>query len=128
MDHDDSRMDQMLSAGAYSAWFVRLLMLVCGVIAFPISKILDWVLGSEHEVSSPCCDSARSQSSLEAPKHVRSRAHCMARERFTSGRAGRRPCFAGLSSRRWCQSTAWRRGGAARCPPTKSPSSVGPWT
>ena len=56
-----TRMDQVLSAGAYSAWFVRLLMLVCGVIAFPISKILDWVLGSEHEVSSPCSDSAMSR-------------------------------------------------------------------
>lgn len=37
--------------GAYSAWFVRALMFVCGIVAFPISKLLDWVLGEEHDVS-----------------------------------------------------------------------------
>jgi metal transporter CNNM len=44
-----------LLVGAYSAGFVRVLMLLCGGIAYPISLLLDWVLGSEHSVcfSSP---------------------------------------------------------------------------
>ena len=44
-----------LAVGAYSAYFVRALMLLCGVVAYPISKLLDWVLGAEQEVgySSP---------------------------------------------------------------------------
>lgn len=41
-----------LAVGAYSAYFVRALMILCGVVAYPISKILDWVLGPEQEVSS----------------------------------------------------------------------------
>ncbi|KAK9829089.1 hypothetical protein WJX72_003831 [[Myrmecia] bisecta] len=39
-----------LKIGAYSAWLVRLLTIVCGVIAWPISKILDYVLGG-HETA-----------------------------------------------------------------------------
>ncbi|CAL8472218.1 g11760 [Coccomyxa elongata] len=37
-----------LAIGAYSAWFVRILIWVVGIISFPISKVLDWLLGSEH--------------------------------------------------------------------------------
>eukprot|EP00884_Botryococcus_braunii_P005986 jgi/Botrbrau1/15389/Bobra.43_2s0017.1 len=37
-----------LAVGAYSAWLVRLLIYLVGVISFPISKLLDWSLGSEH--------------------------------------------------------------------------------
>jgi CBS domain containing-hemolysin-like protein len=40
-----------LQVGAYSAYFVRVLMVLCAVIAWPISKLLDWVLGPEHEVN-----------------------------------------------------------------------------
>ena len=39
-----------LAVGAYSAWFVKALMLLCGIVAWPISKILDRVLGSEQDV------------------------------------------------------------------------------
>ena len=39
-----------LAIGAYSSWFVRLLMLVCGVVAYPISLLLDYLLGSTHHV------------------------------------------------------------------------------
>ena len=35
-------------------------MILCGVVAYPISKILDWVLGPEQEVRS-----IRSKPSLE---------------------------------------------------------------
>ena len=42
-----------LAVGAYSAWFVRLLMALCGVIAYPISLLLDSVLGAEHTVHHP---------------------------------------------------------------------------
>lgn len=37
-----------LKVGAYSAWFVRSLMYVCSPIAWPIGKLLDFLLGSEH--------------------------------------------------------------------------------
>ena len=39
-----------LAVGAYSAWFVRLLMALFGVIAYPISLLLDSALGAEHTV------------------------------------------------------------------------------
>ena len=39
-----------LQIGAYSAWFVRALMAVTSPLTFPISKILDWLLGTEHGV------------------------------------------------------------------------------
>ncbi len=39
-----------LQVGAYSAWFVRALMWLCFVIAWPISKILDSLLGHEQAV------------------------------------------------------------------------------
>ena len=39
-----------LAVGAYSAWFVQLLMIVCWPVAFPISKVLDAVLGHEETV------------------------------------------------------------------------------
>ncbi|KAK9838768.1 hypothetical protein WJX74_002956 [Apatococcus lobatus] len=37
-----------LAIGAYSAWFVQLLIYACWIIAWPISKILDYVLGDQH--------------------------------------------------------------------------------
>ncbi|CAL5220784.1 g2852 [Coccomyxa viridis] len=37
-----------LQIGAYSAWFVRILLWVVGIVSFPISKVLDHLLGSEH--------------------------------------------------------------------------------
>ena len=42
-----------LQIGAYSAWFVRGLMAVTSPLTFPISKILDWLLGTEHGAR-PC--------------------------------------------------------------------------
>ena len=39
-----------LAIGAYSAWFVRALMVAVGVVSWPISKVLDHLLGSEHGV------------------------------------------------------------------------------
>ena len=33
--------------GAYLSWFVRFLMLLTGVITWPIGKLLDWMLGEE---------------------------------------------------------------------------------
>lgn len=44
-----------LQVGAYSAWFVRGLMFVCAAIAWPISKILDHILGHEQEVCHRDC-------------------------------------------------------------------------
>ena len=41
-----------LAIGAYSAWFVQLLIYACWIIAWPISKVLDWLLGDQHSVSS----------------------------------------------------------------------------
>ena len=40
-----------LAIGAYSSTFVRVLMLMCGIIAYPISLVLDFLLGKEHSVS-----------------------------------------------------------------------------
>lgn len=40
-----------LAIGSYSAWFVQLLIYACWIIAWPISKILDYVLGDQHSVS-----------------------------------------------------------------------------
>ena len=40
-----------LAIGAYSSTFVRVLMLLCGIIAYPISLVLDFLLGKEHSVS-----------------------------------------------------------------------------
>ncbi|KAG2449851.1 hypothetical protein HYH02_005374 [Chlamydomonas schloesseri] len=37
-----------LKVGAYSAWFVRLLMTLCSPIAWPIGKLLDFLLGPDH--------------------------------------------------------------------------------
>ena len=41
-----------LVIGAYSAWFVRLLMLATAPVSWPISKVLDYVLGEDNSVSS----------------------------------------------------------------------------
>ena len=45
-----------LAIGAWTAWFVRFLMIVSAPISWPISKLLDYLLGSEHTVrrSLPC--------------------------------------------------------------------------
>ena len=48
-----------LQIGAYSAWFVRILLWVVGIVSFPISKVLDYLLGSEHGVSNPMCMALR---------------------------------------------------------------------
>ena len=40
-----------LAIGAWTAWFVRFLMIATGIISWPISKLLDWLLGAEHTVS-----------------------------------------------------------------------------
>ncbi|KAG2489018.1 hypothetical protein HYH03_012456 [Edaphochlamys debaryana] len=37
-----------LKVGAYSAWFVRLLMCLCSPVAWPIGKLLDFLLGPDH--------------------------------------------------------------------------------
>ncbi|KAL0054729.1 hypothetical protein WJX82_001540 [Trebouxia sp. C0006] len=37
-----------LAVGARSAWFVQILMWTFAIIAYPISKILDYLLGQEH--------------------------------------------------------------------------------
>ena len=39
-----------LAVGARFAWFVQILMWTFAIIAYPISKILDYLLGSEHTV------------------------------------------------------------------------------
>lgn len=39
-----------LVIGAHTAWLVKFLMWACGIISWPISKLLDWLLGSEHTV------------------------------------------------------------------------------
>ncbi len=36
--------------GARLAWFVRLLMLLCSPVAWPMGKLLDMLLGTEHHV------------------------------------------------------------------------------
>lgn len=40
-----------LVIGAYSAWFVRLLMLATAPVSWPISKVLDYLLGEDNSVS-----------------------------------------------------------------------------
>ena len=40
-----------LAVGAHSAWFVQILMWTFAIVAYPISKILDYLLGQEHTVS-----------------------------------------------------------------------------
>jgi metal transporter CNNM len=37
-----------LAIGANLAWVVRGLMMLLFIIAFPISKLLDWILGEDH--------------------------------------------------------------------------------
>ena len=39
-----------LLVGAYSAWFVNLLMIITLLLSWPIAKLLDLLLGSEHSV------------------------------------------------------------------------------
>lgn len=39
-----------LAVGAHAAWFVRILMMIFAVVAYPISKVLDYLLGAEHTV------------------------------------------------------------------------------
>lgn len=39
-----------LKVGAYSAWFVKLLMIICSPLSWPIGKLLDYVLGPNHSV------------------------------------------------------------------------------
>lgn len=39
-----------LKVGAYSAWFVKILMVLCSPIAWPIGKLLDFMLGPDHSV------------------------------------------------------------------------------
>ncbi|GFH09065.1 CNNM transmembrane domain-containing protein, partial [Haematococcus lacustris] len=34
--------------GAYSAWFVRALMCLCSPLAWPVAKLLDYLLGADH--------------------------------------------------------------------------------
>lgn len=40
-----------LKVGAHSAWFVKALMVVCSPLAWPVGKLLDWMLGTDHGVS-----------------------------------------------------------------------------
>lgn len=40
-----------LKVGAYSAWFVKILMVLCSPISWPIAKLLDFLLGADHSVS-----------------------------------------------------------------------------
>lgn len=42
-----------LQIGSYSSWFVRALIIAVWVIAYPISKVLDYLLGTEHGVRMP---------------------------------------------------------------------------
>ena len=37
-----------LAVGAYSAWFVQALMVLTSPLSYPLSRLLDWVLGSDH--------------------------------------------------------------------------------
>ncbi|KAA6425549.1 MAG: DUF21 domain-containing protein [Trebouxia sp. A1-2] len=37
-----------LAIGAWTAWFVRFLMIATAIISWPISKLLDYLLGAEH--------------------------------------------------------------------------------
>lgn len=48
-----------LPIGNYAAPMVRVLCYGVGIISWPVSKLLDWVLGNEHTVRHawicPCC-------------------------------------------------------------------------
>ena len=39
-----------LAIGAWTAWFVRFLMYATAIISWPISKLLDYLLGAENTV------------------------------------------------------------------------------
>ncbi|KAI0071782.1 DUF21-domain-containing protein [Panus rudis PR-1116 ss-1] len=39
-----------LAIGAHMAWFVRILILVLGVVAWPVAKFLEFILGSHHGI------------------------------------------------------------------------------
>jgi hypothetical protein len=39
-----------IQVGASSAWFVRILMVLCSPIAWPIGKLLDFLLGHDQSV------------------------------------------------------------------------------
>jgi metal transporter CNNM len=39
-----------LAVGAYSAWIVQALMVLTSPMSYPLSRLLDWVLGSEQSV------------------------------------------------------------------------------
>lgn len=43
-----------LAVGAHAAWFVRILMWTFAIIAYPISKVLDHLLGQGHTVQHLC--------------------------------------------------------------------------
>ena len=58
-----------LVIGAYSAWFVRLLMLATAPVSWPISKVLDYLLGEDNSVSS-FSDQAGRLSSLPGAARV----------------------------------------------------------
>ena len=67
-----------LVIGAYSAWFVRLLMLATAPVSWPISKVLDYVLGEDNSVSSISDQAGRSLFLLSAARvppsqHARAR-------------------------------------------------------
>lgn len=44
-----------LLIGNYCAGMVRVLCYAVGIISWPVSKVLDYVLGNEHTVSFPSC-------------------------------------------------------------------------
>ena len=60
-----------LQVGAYSAWFVRALMALCAVVAWPISKVLDALLGHDQQVRprtrAPACMHACKHTCAPAP-------------------------------------------------------------
>ena len=43
-----------LAVGAYSAWFVQALMVLTSPLSYPLSCLLDWVLGSDHTARQSC--------------------------------------------------------------------------
>ena len=65
-----------LQIGSYSAWFVRILIWASWIIAYPISKILDAALGTEHGVgliyaADPASGCSRCISSQLLPRRSR---------------------------------------------------------
>lgn len=66
-----------LAIGAWTAWFVRFLMVVSAPISWPISKLLDYLLGSEHTVRSPLQISCLSKTSVHGVAHVLAVFWCM---------------------------------------------------